>query len=167
MKDSGERIYYVARVSLWTQAQLLAAGVFVILASGLGAALFHDYDHRIWLMGGVGALIGVWLVVLAYFRYQTTEIILTNMRIVSRSGVFATSSNEIGINKVESMQITQTITGRMLDYGTVTISGVGGDHAPIVGVAAPQRLRQAFVASQAGSNRVFQDEVRSNEYNTK
>jgi len=50
---------------------------------------------------------------------------------------------ELQHSKVESLQVNQTILGRLFDYGSVVITGSGGTHAPIPYIAHPLAFRSA------------------------
>ena len=57
--------------------------------------------------------------------YWTTDVMITNKRLMYKQGLLARNTQEIYLNKIESMSIIQGIGGRMLDYGTLRIHGVG------------------------------------------
>jgi uncharacterized membrane protein YdbT with pleckstrin-like domain len=54
-----------------------------------------------------------------------TEIAVTNRRAIYKKGLVRRQANEMNMDKVESVQINQSILGRMLDYGDVTVLGTG------------------------------------------
>jgi hypothetical protein len=49
---------------------------------------------------------------------------------------------------VESIQVDQSVMGRILDYGTLVISGAGTPQAPIPGISNPIEFRRAFIEAQ-------------------
>ena len=71
------------------------------------------------------ALIGVVLLIQEWFRWWITEIAVTNRRVIYKKGLIRRQTNEMNVDKVESVQINQSILGRLLDYGDVTILGTG------------------------------------------
>ena len=56
----------------------------------------------------------------------TDEFVITNKRIICKTGIFSRRTLEMNLNKIESVNIDQSIFGRMLGYGTITIIGTGG-----------------------------------------
>lgn len=104
----------------------------------------------------VGAALGVaaaafvlfWLVGLlaAWGRRITTEIVVTDRRIIFKEGFIRRRTLEMNMNKVETVDVIQSIWGRILNYGTVTIRGVGSSYEPLRRVAQPLALRTAIVA---------------------
>jgi uncharacterized membrane protein YdbT with pleckstrin-like domain len=71
------------------------------------------------------ALVAVVVLVRQWFQWRITEIAITNRRVIYRKGFIRRQANEMNMDKVESVQIHQSILGRMLDYGNVTILGTG------------------------------------------
>ena len=55
----------------------------------------------------------------------TTERVLTNSRYIQKSGWIARNTEEISIYKIEEVDLSQTILGRVLGYGSISISGTG------------------------------------------
>jgi hypothetical protein len=46
---------------------------------------------------------------------------------------------------VESLQVHQSLFGRMFDYGSILISGAGSPQAPVPGIAHPLEFRKFFM----------------------
>ncbi len=122
----GERVVHVGRTSLWSVWHLLVFGLLLLPAFGLGLVL--------------------WAV--AYVRIRSTELAVTTKRLIVKHGFIRRSTIEININKVESIQVNQSLMGRMLGFGTLVIAGTGASHAPIDGIAEPLAFRRAFVEAQ-------------------
>ncbi len=57
--------------------------------------------------------------------YFTTEYGVTNTRVVSKEGLIRRDIEEINLSSIESINVNQTILGRMFNYGTIIISGRG------------------------------------------
>jgi uncharacterized membrane protein YdbT with pleckstrin-like domain len=77
----------------------------------------------------------------AVIRY-TTEIALTTKRIIAKVGFIRRDTIDLNHSRVESYNVSQSVIGRLLDYGTVTVSGTGGARTPIRGVANPLAFRR-------------------------
>lgn len=87
----------------------------------------------------------------AYIRYKFTELVVTTKRVIVKQGFIRRQTVEINMAKVESIQVNQSIFGRMLNFGTLIIAGTGTSHAPIAGVSAPMDFRKAFIEAQEAS----------------
>jgi len=107
-----------------------AGGGFYFAAAASGIFLI------LWLLG----LLGAWL------RRITTEIVVTDRRIIFKEGLVRRRTLEMNMNKVETVDVIQSIWGRLLNYGTVIIRGVGSSYEPLNGIAEPLALRTAIVA---------------------
>ena len=93
-------------------------------------------------------LFAVWLVgmLAAWGRRVTTEIVITDRRILFKEGFLRRRTVEMNISKVETVDVVQSLWGRVLNYGTVIIRGVGSSYEPLSRVASPLALRTAIVA---------------------
>jgi len=126
----GERIVYQGRLSLWFLSGYFFAGLILLSTAGIGLVF--------------------WL--LALIRYFTTEIAVTDRRVVAKVGFISRATIEIGLRKTESIQVKQSILGRLFDFGSIVISGAGNPQAPIHGISDPLAFRRAFLAAQDPAN---------------
>ena len=92
------------------------------------------------------AIVALYWTVKAWFQRWTTETDVTNKRVVHKTGFVKRRTFEIALDKIESVDVNQTILGRMLDYGNVTILGVGEGKETIATIAAPLSFRNAITA---------------------
>ena len=68
---------------------------------------------------------------------------------VLKRGLISRNTLEMNLDKVESVLIQQSVLGRMLDYGTVIVRGVGSGLEPVDRVAAPLELHRHIGAPTA------------------
>jgi uncharacterized membrane protein YdbT with pleckstrin-like domain len=61
----------------------------------------------------------------AWFRRVTTEIAVTNRRIIYKKGFISLQSVEMQMDKVSTVDVTQSVMGRILGYGDIEIRAVG------------------------------------------
>jgi uncharacterized membrane protein YdbT with pleckstrin-like domain len=66
--------------------------------------------------------------------------------VISKRGFITRNTAEMNMDKIESVQVDQSVLGRLLDYGTVTVLGTGQGLEPIKRVAAPIAFRNAITA---------------------
>jgi uncharacterized membrane protein YdbT with pleckstrin-like domain len=92
-------------------------------------------------------LIGVILLIQEWFRWWITEIAVTNRRVIYKKGLIRRQTNEMNMDKVESVQINQSILGRLLDYGDVTILGTGEGFETLRTIARPIELRNSITGT--------------------
>ena len=118
----GERIVHRARISWWSQFWWILFGILSIVI-----------------------VIGLVLLVVAWIRVRSTEIAITNKRIIAKFGFVKRHTVEINLEKVESLRVEQGVWGRILNFGTIFISGSGSSVAPIPNIADPLVFRRKFM----------------------
>jgi len=118
----GETVMYRAKISLWSIAHLIFFGLLLLVI-------------------GVGLIFLIW----AWIRYRTTEFAVTDRRIIAKTGLISRSTVELFLDKVEALHVDQSVPGRMLDFGTITIRGTGTTLEPIRNISAPLELRKQFM----------------------
>jgi len=122
----GEELRHIAHVSWWSLWVPLLVGLVLLPAFGLGL------------------LAWAW----AWVQYKTTELAITSKRVIVKRGFISRQTIEINLGKVESIQVNQTVMGRLLNHGSLLISGGGNPQAPINGISEPLAFRKAFMAAQ-------------------
>lgn len=153
----GERIVYRAHVSRWKFFLTYLLGVLFVVAGA--AAYVRRSDIGTDSMAPAATLVAVGLVLFltAVIRRWTTELVLTNRRIITKQGLVARNTVEMNLSKVESLHVNQSLMGRLFDYGDVTVVGTGSSLEPLRGISSPLELRRNLgavaegVAVKAGS----------------
>jgi hypothetical protein len=74
----------------------------------------------------------------------TTEIAVTNARLIYKRGLVARQVGEISIDRIEGVNILQSILGRMLGYGRIMVRGMGVGEVILPPLADPVIFRQAI-----------------------
>jgi uncharacterized membrane protein YdbT with pleckstrin-like domain len=95
------------------------------------------------------AVVAVVLLIQRWFQCWVTEIAVTNRRVIYKKGLIRRQTNEMNMDKVESVKIDQSILGRMLDYGNVTILGTGEGFETLRTIANPIELRNSIITGTA------------------
>ncbi|WP_201543602.1 PH domain-containing protein [Psychrobacter sp. H7-1] len=129
---TNERVINRAKVSWWSQWPYILLGVIFLLGTlgeGEGA--------------GGSFLLAVIFLGIAIIRVLTTELALTSKRVIAKTGFIRRDTIELRLEKVEGLMVTQSIFGRLLNYGTVVVSGTGGIKTPIPYISNPTQFRMA------------------------
>ena len=92
-------------------------------------------------VAAVAAVIALYKMMTAWFHRWTTETDVTNLRVVHKTGFIKRRTFEMSLDKVESVDVNQSILGRILNYGNVTILGVGEGKETIATIASPLEFR--------------------------
>ena len=118
----GETLIHRARISWWSQFPLIVLGLVTLVI-----------------------VVGLVFLVMAWIRVRSTELAITNRRVIAKSGFVKRHTVEINLDKVEALKVEQGVWGRMLNFGTIFISGAGTSVAPIRDIADPLVFRRKFM----------------------
>jgi uncharacterized membrane protein YdbT with pleckstrin-like domain len=135
---SGEKLVYRTGIH-WIV--LFWPFVFAVLLGGAGVAVYIYRNDLAWAGAALVAIAAIILIV-GGFRRNSTEMAVTNRRVIIKTGIASRRSLEIMLPKVESIGIDESAGGRMLGYGTVTIHGTGGTPEPFRLIAHPSEFRR-------------------------
>jgi uncharacterized membrane protein YdbT with pleckstrin-like domain len=141
----GERLLY--STTLHSIVYLPAALAWVVAAACfvMDRRAQTDGGNLIWLIpAGVAALAALYWTVTAWFRRWTTETDVTTLRVVHKTGFIRRRTFEMNLDKVESVDVDQSIPGRLLGYGDVTINGVGEGKETIALIGSPLQFRNTI-----------------------
>ena len=144
----GETIVYATRlhwvIYIHTILLLIAC---IILA---GAAVSTSDNQGISLALGIAAVIFLLLALSAglraFIRRVTTELAVTDHRVIYKSGLLSRHTIEMNRDKVESVDVDQTLLGRIFGYGTIIVRGTGGSLEPIRSIGDPLTFRSYITA---------------------
>ncbi len=74
----------------------------------------------------------------------TTEIGVTDIRLVYKRGLIARAVGEINIDRVEGVNVLQGVFGRLFGYGRVMVRGMGIGEVILPPIAQPIRFKKAI-----------------------
>src|SRR6202158_6427015 len=94
----------------------------------------------------VAAIAALYWSVKAWFHRWTTETDVTNLRVVHKTGFITRKTFEMSLDKIESVDVDQSILGRFLTYGDVTVRGGGEGGQKIATIASPLEFRNYITA---------------------
>lgn len=131
---NGENVLYRGKlhwvVFLWPVIWFVVAVMFFSGGGDTAAA------------GGLFVLIAIITGVASFINYTTSEFGITNKRVIVKVGFIRRNSLEVLLNKVEGIQVNQGILGRILGFGSITVSGTGGTKDPFHKIDAPLEFRK-------------------------
>ena len=135
----GERVVHRAAISHWNYALSYLIG---IVCFGIAApALASQHQARL-PVAAAAALIGLAIILVAAIRRATTELVLTDRRIIAKRGFIRRDTVEMNLAKVESLHVNQGLLGRLLNFGDVAVVGTGSSLEPLRGISRPLELRR-------------------------
>jgi uncharacterized membrane protein YdbT with pleckstrin-like domain len=131
-------IFYLPAIGAW-----IVAAVLVVLSRVTVA----ETPVLICLsLAAISAIFALYKMVTAWFHRWTTETDVTNLRVVHKTGFIKRRTFEMSLDKVESVDVNQSILGRLINYGDVTVRGVGEGAETIRTIASPLDFRNHITA---------------------
>jgi uncharacterized membrane protein YdbT with pleckstrin-like domain len=84
------------------------------------------------------------LFLIPLFERMNSEFAVTNRRIIIKTGFVGRRTIEMNLSKIESVNVDQTVIGRIFGFGDITIIGTGGTRETFSHIQKPLELRKAF-----------------------
>jgi hypothetical protein len=145
----GEKVLYSTNAHWIFYFPAIVAGVVAVILLILSRATASEGITLLCLSAAaVAALAALYWTVKGWFHRWTTETDVTNMRVVHKVGFIKRRTFEMSLDKVESVDVNQSILGRLLNYGDVTILGVGEGKETIRMIASPLAFRSFITARE-------------------
>lgn len=146
-----ESVVYTASlhwIVYWKAALFFCISVIFLIAFRRNTQSVGFYSGLLLLVPGLFFLVRVLLVTL------TTELVVTSQRIVVKIGFIGRETLELKHHKVESVAVSQSILGRLLNYGDVSVHGTGGAHQLVRSIISPVRFKQEANAADEPKSEV-------------
>lgn len=148
----GEKVLYSTNAHWMFYLPAIGAWIVAIVFLVLSRMVTTDVLMLVCLAFAAGvALAALYWTATAWFHRWTTETDVTNMRIVHKTGFIKRRTFEMSLDKVESVDVNQSILGRIMNYGNVTIMGVGEGKETIANIASPLAFRNAITTRPVGT----------------
>ena len=134
---ANETIYYTAK---FPTVRYFAA--WLALGIGIAAGLFF--------VPFAASVIGLSIILCAVaafcwimYRPWTTEIAITNLRLIYKRGFFQRRTNDLQLRAIEEVQLRQNFWGRIFNYGNVEFHGTGVDDLRLPALSDPVAIQKA------------------------
>ena len=143
----GETVAYETRIHWIVYWRAVIA--IVLAAAAFRVSQLHMDDALVTIFRGLAVLLAAaavfeWL--RAEIKRATTELAVTDRRIIFKTGLIRRHTYEMNRSKIESVVVDQGIAGRICDFGTVIIKGTGGGIEPLYGIDRPLQFRSYVTA---------------------
>jgi uncharacterized membrane protein YdbT with pleckstrin-like domain len=148
----GEQVIYETGLHWLVYGRAIV--LFVVAAALSVGALYLPHDsqntalgqHVVLGIAGVVLVLAIIAAIAAAIRRVTTELAVTDQRVIFKRGIFARYTIEMNRTKVESVDVDQTILGRLMGYGTLLVRGTGGSLEPMESISDPLTFRTYITA---------------------
>lgn len=129
----GEEIVYLTRrhkiIFIWPVIWLLVSAVLY------GIKWFFvfrpEVNYALSIFSGIFLAAAIIHALVIWMKYLSAEFGITNQRVIVKEGFLKRKTSEVFLRNVESVQVDQSIWGRILNFGTIVVTGTGGASDPL------------------------------------
>jgi membrane protein YdbS with pleckstrin-like domain len=132
--STGETILREACMSWWALWPRVVLGLVGLALAGWGLL---RQDETGYAVAGFGGLMFLWFVGGALVRRLAMRVKLTDRYLVLQTGLISRHTSTVMLNRVESLDVDQSLWQRMTGYGTLTIRGTGSEDLRLAGITDP------------------------------
>jgi membrane protein YdbS with pleckstrin-like domain len=151
--NEGEEVAVDVRPHWW----YLAGPVFVlgvVIAAAVAAAVLSASTWVDWIVLGALGLAAAWLIG-RYIRWASTSLVVTNCRLIRRSGVFVRNGREIPLTALTDISYHQSLLKRLIGAGDVLLESAGREGREVFpDLPRPARIQQVIAAELQHLRRV-------------
>jgi uncharacterized membrane protein YdbT with pleckstrin-like domain len=144
-----EKVLFSARIHpaifLPAVVSFIASAAVVIYAFSLTSQQNSRVSliaETVFCMAGLLILYSIVLGLQALIIMFTTEFAVTNRRVIAKTGFIRRHTLEMLLTKIESVAVHQNILGRLLNFGSVTVTGTGGTKESFRAIVEPLDVRR-------------------------
>ena len=147
----GETIVYFTKLHwlIYVNTVLLLFACIILAGAAIATSDNQSITLALQIAAVIFALFALSAGLRAFIRRATTELAVTDHRVIYKSGLLSRHTIEMNRDKVESVDVDQSLLGRIFGYGTVVVRGTGGSLEPIRNIGDPLTFRSHITASPA------------------
>lgn len=134
------RLHYFALIIPCFLTTITFFAVFSALSYSKVVVRYHQsiYYMAVWLP--VLALLV--FTIAAWLKRNLIEMVCTNKRVIKRTGIVNVTTEELHRERIESVEIRQSIMGRIFNYGDILFSGTGTSKVVFSFISQPRLMKQ-------------------------
>jgi len=126
--------------ALWGIAFL--ACWIILPSTQIGQFSIFGFPRFFVLLGYLTLIIGAFTAIGSYITFISSEFAITDRRVLMKTGLIRRVASEIFLKRIESVDVIQSIPGRLLNYGTIIIAGTGGSKDGYRNIPDPLEFRK-------------------------
>ena len=135
---ANEVVHYRARMPFIRRA----FGWLILLLGVAAAGILYNEGQR--LIAVIASAASGILFLMVMVPVWTTEIAVTNHRLIFKRGLFSRSSADLQLRAIEQVGLEQGVVARLLNMGRVQIHGTGVDDVHLPAIADPVALQRSI-----------------------
>ena len=137
-----ETVLYRARLH-----RSLYAVPFIFGALALATIVFAMSQRQFWWVVLSLAVVAGATFLASWLRSTSSEFAVTDKRVIIKVGLVRRRTLETMLAKVEGVGVDQSLTGRLLGFGTIVVTGTGGTKEEFDRIADPLEFRRQIQAA--------------------
>jgi uncharacterized membrane protein YdbT with pleckstrin-like domain len=141
-----ETLIYATRLHWLVYGRAAGLLILALVASWAATQIETALQMILWAVAAGLLALAVLDGIAAALRRASTELAVTDHRVIYKRGIVGRYTIEMARSKVESVDVVQSFLGRIFNYGTILVRGTGGSLEPFRNVEDPLRLRSAIIA---------------------
>jgi uncharacterized membrane protein YdbT with pleckstrin-like domain len=142
----GETLVFATGLHWLTYLPSILLFLVAVAIALLATSVRQDAAQPLLASAALVAVIAIVVWIVEAIRRASIEAAVTDQRVIFKRGIISRHTIEIHRSKVESVDVDQTILGRVFGYGTVLVRGTGGSLEPMRNIADPLRFRSFITA---------------------
>lgn len=111
----------------------------VLLLSIAAMVVYFVFDQLI--ISGILSFFALFRFITDVMYFFSTELAVTDQRVIAKFGLISRTTFELNLDRVTTLNVQQSVLGRILNYGNIFIQGMGGISTPIPAIADPLTFR--------------------------
>lgn len=142
----GETVVYATSLHWLVFLRAIVLAILAVVVLVAAARFDANLELAIEALGVLLGVVALIAALSALIRRATTELAVTDRRVIFKTGIFQRHTMEMNRSKVETVGVDQSILGRILGYGTIIVRGTGGSFEPIPFIGDPLTFRSHITA---------------------
>ena len=127
--NADEEVVVDVRPHVWALVGPVLAAIVVVVGSA-AAAVAGVPGAVSWVLVGLLVVVLSYLVV-RYLRWRSTSLVVTNQRLVRRTGVLSRRGREIPLIQLADISYRQSLFGRLIGAGDLILESAGRDSVEV------------------------------------
>lgn len=143
----GETVVYATSLHWLVYLRAILLLVLAVISLMVAGSMSDEIARLVLkIVAAAFGLLALLYALSALIRRSTTELAVTDRRVIFKTGILQRHSMEMNRSKVETVGVDQSILGRILGYGTIVVRGTGGSFEPVPFIGDPLTFRSHITA---------------------
>ncbi len=145
-------LYTVSAVAWLVMSAAFSIWIFYFPPSALATVLSMQLVPSAGDLLRLDRILSIGVFLIGLYRYAammifkiSTEIVITDLRLVFKRGLISRTVNSVNVDRIEGADIYQGVIGRILGYGRIAVRGTGMGDIMLPPIDDPLAFRKAVL----------------------